>query len=62
MRNILWSRSHSYTANPLNNRIAGYTYEKAGNVTNDGTNTYYWDGESHLITWGEKVSGPEKGT
>jgi len=38
-----------FTYNAANNRIAGYTYDAAGNVTNDGTNTYYWDAESHLI-------------
>jgi RHS repeat-associated protein len=34
------------------NRIttSGYAYDAAGNLAGDGTNTYYWDAESHLIT------------
>jgi len=37
------------TYNTATNHIAGYTYDAAGNVTNDGTNTYQWDAEGHLI-------------
>lgn len=39
----------AFTYNVANNHIAGYTYDAAGNVTNDGTNTYQWDAEAHLI-------------
>ena len=30
------------------NRIGGYSYDSAGDVTNDGTYTYQWDAEAHL--------------
>ncbi len=30
------------------NRIGGYRYDSAGDVTNDGTYTYQWDAEAHL--------------
>ena len=36
------------TYNTGNNRISGYTYDAAGNLTNDGTYTYQWDAESRL--------------
>jgi len=31
-----------------NNQISGYTYDAAGNTTNDGTYTYQWDAEGRL--------------
>jgi len=33
-----------------NNQISnsGYTYDAAGNLTNDGMHTYQWDAENHL--------------
>jgi RHS repeat-associated protein len=34
--------------NPTN-RIVGYSYDAAGNVTGDGTNTYQWDAEGRLL-------------
>ena len=40
----------NFAYNAANNRISGYTYDGAGNVLNDTANTYYWDGESHLIS------------
>ena len=33
-----------------NNQIVGFTYDGAGNTTNDGINTYTWDGESQLAS------------
>jgi RHS repeat-associated protein len=39
----------AFTYNTANNHIAGYTYDAAGNVINDGTNSYQWDAEGHLI-------------
>jgi hypothetical protein len=31
-----------------NNQIVGFTYDAAGNLTNDGALTYSWDGENRL--------------
>jgi YD repeat-containing protein len=31
-----------------NNQIVGFTYDAAGNLTNDGTLSYSWDGENRL--------------
>ena len=38
------------TYSATTNRIttSGYSYDAAGNVTGDGTNTYQWDAEAHL--------------
>ncbi len=36
------------TYSTASNHISGYTYDAAGNVTNDGTYTYTWDAEAHL--------------
>ena len=33
-----------------NNQIVGFTYDGAGNTTNDGSYTYIWDGESQLAS------------
>jgi RHS repeat-associated protein len=38
----------AFTYTAATNHISGYTYDPAGNVTNDGTNTFQWDAESHL--------------
>jgi RHS repeat-associated protein len=45
----------TYNTSPLNNRIASvenasYSYDSAGDVTGDGTNTYTWDAEAHLTS------------
>ena len=37
-----------YSFNAANNQITGYTYDAAGNTTNDGTYTYQWDAEGRL--------------
>lgn len=37
----------SFTGN--NNRIDGYSYDAAGNLSNDGTHKYYYDAESRII-------------
>jgi RHS repeat-associated protein len=38
----------AFTYTAATNHISGHTYDPAGNVTNDGTNTFQWDAESHL--------------
>ncbi len=40
---------HTYGAPSTNNRVNGYTYNAAGNVTSDGTLNYSWDAEGKLI-------------
>ena len=42
--------SNSVTPSPTTNRIivAGYAYDLAGNMTNDGSNTLTYDGESRV--------------
>jgi len=35
-----------------NNRLVGYAYDAAGNMTNDGTHTFYYDAENRLIQVG----------
>ncbi|GAC1672000.1 MAG: hypothetical protein NVS9B4_27170 [Candidatus Acidiferrum sp.] len=32
-----------------NNRMDGYSYDAAGNVINDGSHSYTYDAESHII-------------
>ncbi len=41
-----------YSFNSANNRItdSGFTYDDAGNLTGDGTNTYQYDAEQHAAT------------
>ncbi|MEJ2082306.1 MAG: RHS repeat-associated core domain-containing protein [Acidobacteriota bacterium] len=34
---------------PTTNRVNGWTYDAAGNVTNDGSHTYQYDAENRLI-------------
>jgi len=36
------------TYGATNNRMGGYRYDSAGDVTNDGTYTYQWDAEAYL--------------
>jgi RHS repeat-associated protein len=38
----------AFTYSATTNRIAGYTYDAAGNVTNDTYNAYQWDAEGRL--------------
>ncbi len=38
----------TYTFNSAYNQISGYTYDAAGNLTNDTTYTYQWDAEGRL--------------
>ncbi|HEY6243694.1 MAG TPA: hypothetical protein VIX17_07105, partial [Pyrinomonadaceae bacterium] len=44
--------SNSVTINATNNRISGspYAYDANGNMTNDGSNTLVYDGESQLVS------------
>jgi RHS repeat-associated protein len=37
-----------YTFSATNNRITGYSYDNAGNVTGDGTYGYTWDAEGRV--------------
>jgi RHS repeat-associated protein len=37
------------TYSATTNQIAGYSYDAAGNVTNDGTFGYQWDAEGHMV-------------
>ena len=39
------------------NRVAGYSYDAAGDVTNDGAHTYTWDGEGRLSSVGNGYTG-----
>ena len=39
----------SYSASTNRITTAGYSYDLAGDVTGDGTNTYQWDAEAHLV-------------
>lgn len=41
--------SQSISISASTNRNTGYTYDNAGNVTNDGSHTYSYDAESRLI-------------
>jgi RHS repeat-associated protein len=38
----------TYNTTLNNNQISNYTYDAAGNVTNDGTYSYQWDAEGRL--------------
>ena len=38
----------TYSASTNRITTSGYTYDAAGNLTGDGTNTYQWDAEAHL--------------
>src|SRR5262249_17072719 len=39
----------SQTAALANNRAVGYTYDAAGNITNDGQHSYTYDAENRII-------------
>ena len=39
----------AYSASTNRITTSGYSYDAAGDVTGDGTNTYQWDAEAHLI-------------
>jgi RHS repeat-associated protein len=36
----------------VNNHLSGFSYDLSGNTTNDGVNSYVWDGESQLKSAG----------
>ena len=38
----------TYSFNPANNQVSGYTYDAAGNLINDTTYSYVWDAEGRL--------------
>ena len=40
----------NYSINPANNRISGFGYDAAGNITSDGTHSYSYDAEGNLLT------------
>jgi RHS repeat-associated protein len=40
----------SFNFNAANNHIAGYTYDAAGNMTNDGSHGYTYDAEGNILT------------
>ncbi len=42
--------TESLTISTTTNRVSGWTYDVAGNVTNDGTHTYAYDAENRLIS------------
>ena len=48
-----WQQSGTYnmplTFSGNNNRMDGYTYDAAGNLTNDGVHNYYYDAENRLV-------------
>jgi RHS repeat-associated protein len=39
-----------------NNRIDGYSYDAAGNLLNDGTNSYMYDGENRIASVGSSYT------
>jgi RHS repeat-associated protein len=39
------------------NRIDGYSYDLAGNLLNDGINTYTYDAENRVVTYSNTVGG-----
>ena len=39
----------SFGYNAGTNQINGYSYDAAGDVASDGSNTYQWDAEAHLV-------------
>ncbi len=43
------SYSETLSISSTTNRVSGWTYDAAGNVTNDGTHTYQYDAENRLI-------------
>ncbi len=43
------SYSETLSISSTSNRVNGWTYDAAGNVTNDGTHTYQYDAENRLI-------------
>jgi hypothetical protein len=52
IRSGSWKLDTSPTSNifePTNNRMAGYTYDAAGNIILDSANAYDYDGESRLV-------------
>ncbi len=42
--------TETLTISTTTNRVSGWTYDAAGNVTNDGTHTYAYDAENRLIS------------
>ncbi|MGI8784054.1 MAG: RHS repeat domain-containing protein [Acidobacteriota bacterium] len=42
--------SNSLAIDSSSNRVTGWTYDAAGNVTNDGRNTYSYDAENRVIS------------
>jgi YD repeat-containing protein len=40
----------SSAAATTQNRLAGYQYDAAGNMTNDGSHTYTYDAENRIIS------------
>lgn len=46
----------SLTFSGNNDQIDGYSYHAAGNLMNDGSHTYYYDAEHHLV----QVDGTER--
>ena len=42
--------ANSVTVNTATNRVSAWTYDVAGNVTNDGANTYAYDAENRIIS------------
>jgi RHS repeat-associated protein len=40
--------SSSLTVNAANNQVTGYSYDAAGNMTNDGNHSYTYDAEGHI--------------
>ncbi len=42
--------TETLTISTTTNRVSGWTYDAAGNVTGDGTHTYAYDAENRLIT------------
>ncbi len=43
------SYSETLPVSSTSNRVSGWTYDAAGNVTNDGSHTYQYDAENRLI-------------
>lgn len=42
--------SNSLSIDSSSNRVTGWTYDAAGNVTNDGRNTYSYDAENRIVS------------
>jgi YD repeat-containing protein len=43
---------HSLTVNTSTNRVSGWSYDAAGNATNDGSRTYAYDANNRITQAG----------